>query len=160
MTATAPAATAPKSLGSTVRLLSVLVIAAGLIMLVGGAATWFTVQNQLADERITVSDDAEWFAGEKIDGPLTAYAEAEVIEKHALEASGGKTYAELDREDPNRQTVMTGSFLRSSLFTSVVSFGVAAMAMGLGLVITLIGYALLTLSRHLGAATAPSSPAP
>jgi hypothetical protein len=27
---------------------------------------------------------------------------------------------------------MNGSFLRASLFTSVVSFGVAAMAMGLG----------------------------
>jgi hypothetical protein len=27
---------------------------------------------------------------------------------------------------------MNGSFLRASLFTSVVSFGIAAMAMGLG----------------------------
>ena len=42
-----------------------------------------------------------------------------------------------------------GSFLRASLFTSVVSFGVAAMAMGLGLLMALIGYALLTVSRQL-----------
>ncbi|MFG1780350.1 aromatic ring-opening dioxygenase LigA [Micromonospora sp. NPDC049051] len=146
-----------KAVGSTVRLLSVLVIVAGLVMLIGGATTWFTVQSQLADERITVSDDADWFAGEKIDGPLTAYAEAEVIEKHSLEASGGKTYAELGREDPTRQTVMNGSFLRASLFTSVVSFGVAALAMGLGVVLVLIGYSLLTLSRRLDALPAAAS---
>ncbi|MER7419910.1 aromatic ring-opening dioxygenase LigA [Micromonospora peucetia] len=146
-----------RAVGSTVRLLSLLVIVAGVIMLIGGATAWFTVQSQLADERITVSDDAEWFAGEKIDGPLTAYAEAEVIEKHSLEASGGKTYAELDREDPTRQTVMTGSFLRSSLFTSVVSFGIAAMVMGLGVVLALIGYALLSLSRRIDALPSAAS---
>jgi hypothetical protein len=77
-----------------------------------------------------LSDDAARFAGDKIDGPLTAYTEAETIERHALKASGGKTYAELGTDDPARQTVMTASFLRASLFTSVVSFGVAAMAMG------------------------------
>jgi hypothetical protein len=37
---------------------------------------------------------------------------------------------------------MNGSFLRASLFTSVVSFGIAAMAMGLGVVFVLIGVAL------------------
>ena len=61
---------------------------------------------------------------------------------HALDATGGKTYAELDREDPARETVMTGSFLRASLFTSVVSFGIVAMAMGLGALFGLIGVAL------------------
>ncbi|MFF5217424.1 aromatic ring-opening dioxygenase LigA [Micromonospora sp. NPDC000442] len=139
--------------GGVVRVLSVLVIVAGLVMSVAGGATWLTVQRQLADERITVSEDAKWFAGEKIDGPLTAYAEAEVIERHALEASGGRTYAELDREDPTRQVVMTGSFLRASLFTSVVSFGVAALAMGLGLILAIIGYVLLLVSRRLAALT-------
>jgi hypothetical protein len=122
---------------------------AGGIMLVAGAATWFTVQDQLADERITVSEDASFLAGDEINGPLSAYAEAQVIEKHALEASGGKTYAELDREDPTRATVMNGSFLRASLFTSVVSFGVAAMAMGVGLMLGLVGYALFLVSRQL-----------
>ena len=63
-----------------------------------GVFTWFAVKTQLADENITVSDDAENFAGDPVDGLLTAYAEANVIEKHALEASGGLTYAELDRK--------------------------------------------------------------
>ncbi|HLL64202.1 MAG TPA: aromatic ring-opening dioxygenase LigA [Micromonosporaceae bacterium] len=134
---------------TVVRLLSLLLIAAGAVMLIAGAATWLTVQNQLGDEKITVAEDADRYAGELVDGPLTAYEEAKVIEKHSLEASGGKTYAELGREDPTRATVMNGSFLRASLFTSVVSFGVAAMAMGLGLLIAIIGYALLSLSKQL-----------
>ena len=74
-----------------------------------------------------------------------------VIEKHALEASGDKTYAELDREDPVRVTVMNGSFLRASLFTSVLAFGVSAMAMGLGLVQVLGGLALTKVGRELDA---------
>ena len=70
------------------------------------------------------------------------YTEAETIEKHALEASGGKTYAELDQDDPMRQTMMTASFLRASLFTSVVSYGVALFAAGVGIVLVLFGWAL------------------
>ena len=139
-----------------VRVLAVLVMVAGAVLVVAGVGTWFVVQAQLADEKITVSDDADRFAGEDVDGPLTAYSEAETIEKHALEASGGKTYAELDREDPTRETVMTASFLRASLFTSVVSFGVAAMAVGLGVVLVLVGWALLSIAGAFAADGAPA----
>jgi hypothetical protein len=131
----------------TVRTLGILVVLAGVILAVGGALTWVTVQSTLADEGITVSDDAARFAGDPVDGPLTAYAQADVIEKHALEAADGKTYAELERDDPRRDVVMDASFLRASLFTSVVSFGVAAMAMGLGLTLILVGAALTRLAR-------------
>jgi hypothetical protein len=129
--------------------MAVLVIVAGAIMAIAGAITWMVVQNQLADERITVAEDAARYAGEPVDGPLTAYEQAAVIEKHALETSGGKTYSELDREDPKRATVMNASFLRASLFTSVVSFGVAAMAVALGLLLVLIGLSLQSLARQL-----------
>jgi len=131
----------------TVRLLATLVILTGAVMAVAGVATWVIVGTTLADEKITVSDDATYFAGDAVDGPLSAASEAQTIEKHALEASGGATYAEMPQDDPNRQTVMTASFLRASLFTSVVSFGVAAMAVGLGLVLILIGIALRRLDQ-------------
>jgi hypothetical protein len=138
------------------RILGLLLIIAGAVLLVAGAATWITVQNQLADEKITVSEDADRYAGEPVDGPLTAYQQAEVIEKHALEASGGKTYAELDRNDPARNTVMNASFLRASLFTSVVSFGVAAFAAGMGVLVALIGYAFMLIARQLAALAPPA----
>ena len=135
------------ALPRSIRVLAVLVMAAGVLLVVAGVGTWFVVQSQLSDERITVSDDAAHFAGDAVDGPLTAYTQANTIEKHATEASGGKTYAELAPDDPVRTTVMTASFLRASLFTSVVSFGVAAMAVGLGLVMLMIGWALLSLAK-------------
>jgi hypothetical protein len=131
----------------TVKTLGILTLIAGIVLVVAGAVTWIAVTTQLSQENITVADDADMFAGEPVDGPLTAFAQAEVISKHALEATGGLTYAELDRDDPARNTAMTASFLRASLFTSVVAYGVAAMAMGIGLVFGFIGTALMRLSR-------------
>jgi hypothetical protein len=136
-----------------VRVLAILVMLGGLVLLLGGIATWAVVQNSLAAEKITVSQDATRFAGDAVNGPLTAFAQADTIKRHSLEASGGKTYAELDSKDPRRAVVMTGSFLRASLFTSVVSFGVAAMAAGLGLLNLLIGFCLLRLARTLSLVT-------
>lgn len=138
---TGPDAPAART-GRIVRLLGTLVIVAGLVLGAAGAGTWAMVQTSLADENITVAEDAARFGGERVEGPLTASYEADVIEHHAREASKGKTYAELDRKDPVREVVMNGSFLRASLFTSVVSFGIAAMAMGLGIVFVLVGAAL------------------
>ena len=132
------------------RTIAVLVIVAGAIFAVAGVITWFVVRDQLADENITVSDDADRFAGDPVDGPLTAYEEANTIERHGLEASEGLTYAELEQDDPRRDTVMTASFLRASLFTSVVAFGVAAFSAGIGVVLILIGVALLRIHRRLG----------
>ena len=121
-------ATVQQESSGTVSVLAILVIVAGALLLVAGIFTWFNVSNQLADENITVAGDAERFGGEAVEGPLTAYEQAAVINKHALEATGGLTYAQLDREDPARQTAMTASFLRASLYTSVVAFGIAAHA--------------------------------
>jgi hypothetical protein len=125
-----------------VRRLGSLVIVAGVILLVAGVATYVVVATTLGDQQITVSDDAARFGGQAVDQPWEAYAQANVIAEHANEIAGGKTYAQLPQDDPNRQTVMTASFLQASLFTSVVAFGVAAMAAGLGVVFLLIGFAL------------------
>jgi hypothetical protein len=132
------------------RTIAVFVIVAGAVFAVAGVVTWFVVRDQLADENITVSDDADNFAGDPVDGPFTAYAQANTIERHGLEASDGLTYAELEQDDPRRDTVMTASFLRASLFTSIVAFGVAAFAFGIGVILVLIGVALLRIHRRLG----------
>lgn len=126
----------------TTKVLALIIATVGVVMIVAGGVTYYVVHDQLADEKITVSDDADFLAGDEVDGPFSAYAQAEVIQKHSLEATGGQTYAELAQDDPLRQTAMQSSFLRASLFTSVVAFGVAAMAMGLGVVLVLIGWAL------------------
>ncbi|MGW5240492.1 aromatic ring-opening dioxygenase LigA [Monashia sp. NPDC004114] len=131
-----------------VAVIGLLLIIFGAILAVAGVGTWIVVTNQLSAENITVSEDADNFAGQTVNSPWTAYAQAQVINKHALEASGGKTYAEMAQDDPKRQTVMTASFLRASLFTSVVAYGVALMAVALGVGFVLVGIALRSVARR------------
>jgi hypothetical protein len=129
-----------------VRGIGMLVIIAGVIMAVAGVVTYVLVSTTLSDQNISVSDDAAAFAGNHVDQPWEAYAQADVIDKHASEIAGGKTYAELPRDDPNRESLMDASFLQASLFTSVVAFGVALMAFGLGIVLVFVGIALRRLA--------------
>lgn len=124
-------------------------------------------------------------AGKDVAGPFTAYAQAAAINYHALNGADGKTYAQIGADATalkaklkaagasdadiadnaevkalaaTRATTMNGSFLRASLFTSVVSFGVAALVIGLGLLFILLGYALMKVSNTL--VTAAPAPAP
>jgi hypothetical protein len=133
---------------SRVTLLGMLVGATGIVLTMSGIISWLVVRRQLVRERITVEADADHFAGDRVAGPFTAYAEAEAIRRHALEAAGGKSFAELDSGDPATDTVLTGSFMRASLFMSVLSFGVAALTAGLGVALAAAGTALARLSRR------------
>lgn len=139
------------------RLASIVSIVVGAVMVVAGIVTYVVVSNTLADQKITTSEDA-CLPNKQVKGPFTAYCQAKVIDKHTKKITGGKTYAELAQDDPNRQTAMTSSFLQASLFTSVVAFGVAFMAAVLGIVLVLIGLALRDGSATSGAAP-PTEPA-
>jgi len=141
------------------KIVAIINIAAGALMIVLGASTYYLVQRELADEKIVVADDAENFAGEPVEGPLTAYSQAAIIKEHALEIGGGKTYSELPQDDPTRDTVMNSSFLRASLFTSVVAFGVAALVVGLGVMFILLGLALLGILKRLPGVVQAVAPA-
>jgi len=139
--------TAPRRGERGIRVVGIVLIVLGAIFVVAGVGTYAVVSSTLADQKITVSDDASHFAGKQVKGPFTAYAQADVINQHATEIGGGKTYAELPQDDPNRQTVMTASFLQASLFTSVVAFGVAAFVAVMGVVLVLLGWALHRIGR-------------
>ncbi|MEE8407814.1 MAG: aromatic ring-opening dioxygenase LigA [Acidimicrobiia bacterium] len=127
-------------------------IIAGIILAVAGVATWLIVSSTLADQNITTTSDT-CLPDRTVKGPFTAFCQADIIEQHTLDITGGKTYAELDRDDPLRETAMTSSFLRASLFTSVVAFGVAAMAVGMGVLFVFIGVALKKLDPEEEVAT-------
>lgn len=143
------------------KIVGVISLVAGIIMVIAGAITYGAVSQQLGAENITVPDDAKFLAGDKVDGPFSAYSQADIINHHALQGSEGRTYAELgalageaseagDEElaatlTEARGTVMTASFLRASLFTSVLAFGVAALVIGLGVMFALIGWALMSI---------------
>lgn len=133
------------------KLASVGAIVLGVLLVVGGAVTWYVVSDTLADQNITTPEDA-CLPGRLVRDPFTAYCQAQIIQEHTLESTGGLTYAELDREDPLRETAMNSSFLQASLFTSVVAFGVAAMAIGLGVIFILVGLGIRDVSIRTGAA--------
>ncbi len=138
-------------------------VIAGIVMIVAGILVWILVATQLAAEKITVADDAPFlggiFQGDPVRGPLTAFAQADIINHHALDSTNGQTYAELAQDDPLREVVMTASFLRASLFTSVVSFGLCALVIALGLLFLLVGVALRKLANGPDVALA-GAPAP
>lgn len=129
----------------------------GILFTITGGVVWGLVTSQLAAEKITVSSDAPFAAGSPVQGPISAYAQAEVINKHALAGSEGMTYAELgaaataaknagdtakaDELTKQRTTAMNGSFLRASLFTSVLSYGVCLFAIGVGVTMIITGWA-------------------
>jgi hypothetical protein len=108
-------------------------------------------------------------AGKPVADPLTAYAQAAAIDHQALVAAGGRTYAQLGDDETalkaklatdglskaeiaknpdvvnlavTRDSTLNVSLLRASLLTSVLSFGLAALVIGLGVVLWLIGFAL------------------
>lgn len=128
------------------------------------------------------ADDPGSLANKDVQDPFTAFAQAEAIKHHALTATKGLTYAQLgdainakkaelkaagtsdadiakDKDvlalTGQRTTSMNGSFLRSSLFTSVVAYGIAALVMGLGILFILVGYAIRVLAVKPGTVVAP-----
>lgn len=143
---TADTVEAPLKKVGFVKIAGILGMLGGIALIVVGIVVWVMVSSQLRAENITVPDDAMAFQGQVVDGPLTAFVQADIIQHHALAASDGATYAELDKDDPVRATMMNASFLRASLFTSVVSFGVAAFAMGIGVLSILFGGAIYRLA--------------
>ncbi len=152
-----------KTSSGPAKLVGVLSIVFGVIAFVGGIVTWATVTSQLAAENITVPADSPLVPGAKVQDPISAYAQAEIINHHAMTASGGKTYAELgtmiteaknnndqasvDKYTALRTTMMNASFLRASLFTSVLAYGVSLLVIGLGLMFMLVGWALTSLGK-------------
>ena len=128
------------------RLAAIGAIVLGILLLAGGAATYVMVSNTLGEQNIVTSDDA-CLPGNDVDGPFSAYCQAKIIDKHALDATGGLRYAEMDREDPLRATAMNASFLQASLFTSVLAFGVAAQAMGMGVIFILLGLGIRDVAK-------------
>ena len=148
-----------------VAIVALISMIAGAVLILAGGVVWGVITSQLKAEEITVSEVSDeapgYLAGKKVAGPFTAFAQANAINEHALEGSNGLTYAELGAKvselkasgvDPEseeittlnaqRATVMNGSFLRASLFTSVVSYGVSALVIGLGVMFILIGWAM------------------
>jgi len=162
----------------------IIIIAGALMFVAGGltwgvVSTQLKAEN-ISVAKVTDKDPGS-LAGKPIAGPITAYAQINAINYHTLDAAKGRTFADLGADArvlkaklaaggmskadvatnkdvvalaELRTSTMNGSLLRASLFTSLVSFGVAALVMGLGLLFALLGFALTRLAKSATPVTA------
>jgi len=67
-----------------------------------------------------------------------------------LKTTEGKTYAEMDRNDPNRAQYLNSVTLRTALMESYLAFKIAQLVQGVGLIVTLLGGSQVVLGAYLG----------
>ncbi len=140
-------------------------IGGGIYTMVQGFNAKAEVRAQLVSQNITTTEDAE-IPNALVDDAATAHAMANIIGVHALEATGGKTYAEMGRflaadgsdtsdeaaalkdsegnpvPNPLRNVAFQASALQSMLHTSHMAFNVADLVIGLGALIVVLGLAV------------------
>lgn len=149
---------------SPLRRMGAIAVAAGSLFTIAGGAAWYTVTSQLREEQITVPDNAPFLPGAEVQGPVSAYAESLAIQANAKRMSGGRTFAEINAEistldgaSPEAaelrkkgQGLSTAASLRTSLLTSVIAYGVSALAVGVGSLFMLLGLHLRRAGRDEG----------
>lgn len=118
--------------------LGIVFIAAGAYMVSEGRSAKSQVQDALATEKVTTSKDASIPNAAVVDAS-TAQAQADAILEHSLALENGKTYAEMARDDPNRNTYLQGVSLRTALNLAVMGFKVSDLVVGIGAFIIVMG---------------------
>jgi hypothetical protein len=145
----------------------------GVAMIVIGLIGRADVQDRLAQEKIVGTPDSS-IPGEEVDTGSEASAFADVIRKHTLEATGGKTYSEMPRavfkdtnepvpddetdaalesgeaiDNPEREIWITSTALSTALNTSYFAESVATFTIVVGVALILIGIGFIVLTRGL-----------
>ena len=157
-------------------------LVASIVLIAFGAGAIYTgidgrdrVGNDLAREKIVGTPDST-IPGRLVDTGAEAQAFANVIRKHTLEATGGKTYAEMPRyldangkdtndesaaakdpksgqpvENPARDIWVSSTGFQTALNTAYFAENVSlfAVAIGFGLILIGIGFLVVTV-RLLG----------
>lgn len=137
----------------------VVLFGAGLFMVREGRLAHNDVRDTLSSERIVTSEDAD-IPLKEVTGPAEAKAQADAIKAHVLTITGGKTYAELDRNDPNRTTYLQSVTLRTALMESYMAFKVADLVSGVGAIVAFLGLSHVVLGLYLGFAVRRRSEEP
>jgi hypothetical protein len=151
---------------------SIVLIVFGIGAVVAGLVGRDQVRTELAREQIVGTPDMKGIAGEKVDTGSEARSFATAMRGHTLEATGGKTYAQMPRfqgkngqptndenaaavdpksgkpvDNPARNIWVTETALTSALNTAYFAENVAlfAIVMGIALLLTGIGFGVVTL---------------
>lgn len=141
-------------------------MAAGPVMLLRGRQGREEIRTELAAQRITfpahgLPDHLAPLAGVSVETGPQAHAYAELIRDHLLQATGGRTYAEITEElhaggsdDEKlaqlRQTAFMGETLRGSLLSAYQAWHLTTLVTGLGGALTGLGAALVATANAVG----------
>ncbi len=161
------------TINKPVRVAGIVGVIAGILMVIAGGVAWGFTTSQLSAQNITVPADANFLAGSTVNNPFSALAQADTIGMHAensitgmLEAAGlpteDTTFAGLgaiqraheagtpenDAATAARALSEQAANLQAGLFTSVLAFGVSALVIGVGAIVTLFGWALTRSARR------------
>ncbi len=153
-----------------------LLLIAGILAMVVGVGSvgggifgaWYTYDQAVAQNVVT-PDDAV-IPETPVRGPITMWAQADIITQHQLESTEGLYYAEMERTvpqldengdavlDENGEAVMVpnearASWLNATTLTTVlglgiVSYALAALAFTVGLTLIVVGYTFLRIRKR------------
>lgn len=115
----------------SLRFSSWLAIIAGVVLVLGGVwGICFTYQN-IVQEKIVTPADAS-IPEQPVRGPFTLKAQADIIRHHTLQTTGGKTYAEMSRQDPTRELWVTATTLTTALNLGILTYVFSGLIILLG----------------------------
>lgn len=153
--------------GALVRAVGAALVAAGPVMLLQGGKGRKEIRSELAAQKITfprhgLPAHLAPFTGQRVETGPQAHAYAELIKDHVVQATGGRTYAEITEElhatgndDEKlaelRQTAFMGETLRGSLLSAYQAWHLTTLVMGLGGALTGLGAALVATADALRA---------
>ena len=124
-----------------------LAIGAGAVLVVGGVwGICFTYRNVIAEKIVTPTDAR--IPGVPVLGPLTLKSQADIIREHTLKTTSGKTFAEMPRDDVNRDIWITATTLITALNLGILTYVFSGLVILLGLISIWTGIIFSTLSRQ------------
>jgi hypothetical protein len=143
-----------------IKISGIFIIVIGLTLIIGGIWGIFFTYKKVEQEKIITPSDAS-IPERPVRGPFTLKAQADIIRKHTLNITGGKTFAEmpqtvaklddtgkpvLDKEGktvmvPNeaRNIWVVAQTLMTALNMAILAYALSGLAIIVGLVFIFIG---------------------
>jgi len=171
----------PKLFSVSGYLAAALLILLGVGIVVVGVVGRSYVHDQVGQEKIVGSDDMTpegiqpgiqeaglqdvsapscSVAGETVDTGKEAKCFADYMRIHTLESTGGKTYAQMEQDSPERDIWVTETALTTALYTSYFAESVALFAIIVGIVMVLVGIGFVVLVHFSRRRTVAETPPP
>lgn len=151
-------------------IVGILTLVVGIGSLAGGVFGAVYTWGQAVEENITTPDDAV-FPEVPVRGPMSMYAQAEIIEHHQLDSTGGLRYAEMPRQVPQvdeagnevvgedgqpvmvpnaaRASWITATSLTTALNVGLLAYALSAFALVVGIALIASGLTFLSLRKAL-----------